>query len=112
MTRTAKCQDPRPVCGTLEHVEPLGTGGLLALRLRRPSGGRVEVLADAASAMEELARVFGTAERALGQRIELSLDVFGFPRLEGAAAGAALPADSGTSRPPGWVSDPGGRLNV
>jgi hypothetical protein len=38
----------------------------------------MEVLMDAESTLQHLAATFGSADAAIGQNIELSLDVFGF----------------------------------
>jgi hypothetical protein len=78
-TRWFECDT---VCGTLESYEAHApASGLLRLQLRDEGGSMLEVLADAASALEQLAAVFGSPEAALGQWIELALDQFGFARL-------------------------------
>ncbi len=51
---------------------------LLALMLRRVNGSDMEVLVDAETTLQHLAASFGSADAAVGQKVELSLDVFGF----------------------------------
>lgn len=41
----------------------------------------MEVLVDAESTLQQLAASFGSADAAVGQEIELELDVFGFADL-------------------------------
>ncbi len=78
-TRPLDCDT---VCGTLESYEAHApASGLLRLQLRDEGGSTLDVLADAASALEQLAAVFGSPEAGLGQWIELALDQFGFARL-------------------------------
>jgi hypothetical protein len=53
----------------------------MALTLRRADGKEVEVLVDAESTLQYLAARFGSAAAAVGQKIELSLDVFWVCRI-------------------------------
>ncbi len=58
--------------------------GLLALTLRQADGREKEVLVDAESTLQHLAATFGSADAAVGQNIELELDVFGLVDPRGA----------------------------
>ena len=108
-------QDCHTECGTLEAFEALGPGGgLIRLQLRGADGTPTEVLADAASTLEQLASLFGTPEGAVGQGIGLELDLFGFAALRSAPSEhvVSVPAESlpGGPAPCPSLSDPGGRL--
>lgn len=68
--------------GTIEPFEPSQRpGGLIALRLRRADGTRVEILTDAVSTLTQLEAEFGSIYASEGQQIEFSMSVLGFPRL-------------------------------
>ena len=116
MSGAIEQQDCAPVCGTLERCEALGPrGGLIRLQIRASDGTPIEVLADAASTLEQLASLFGSPEGAVGQRIELELDLFGFAALRSSASSERLEPVSADSRPGSpepcpSLSDPGGRL--
>ena len=86
-------QDPAILRGTLAAIFSVHpASGLVALRLRQADGSKREVLADAASLLGQLAAAFGSPQDALGQQIELALDLFGFPTLY--ALKATAPAGS------------------
>lgn len=85
MSRPLPTEDCYTVCGTLESYQVLSaTSGLLSLRLRGADNTRIQVLADAAFTLEQLASAFDSPEGAFGQEIELCLDLFGFPQLRAA----------------------------
>ena len=112
--------DTRPfdcdtVWGTLERYEAHGpASGLIRLQLRGAGGSRLEVLADAASVLERLASLLGSPEAALGQRIGLELDLFGFAALRSAPSERLVPVPAASPpcspEPCPSLSDPGGRL--
>ena len=101
--------------GTLEAFEALGPGGgLIRLQLRDADDEALEVLADAASVLEQLASLFGSPEGAVGQWIGLELDLFGFAALWSARSERLVPVSAefppGSPEPCPSLSDPGGRL--
>ena len=55
--------------------------GLVALGLRAADGSELEVLVDAASLLGQPGAAFGSPPDALGQPVELALDLFGFATL-------------------------------
>ena len=76
-------QDGHTVCGTLLRATPLHPlSGLVALQLRGGDGSEIEVLADAGLTLRQLAAAFGSANAAIGERIEIALDLFGFPTVQ------------------------------
>ena len=75
------------VCGTILRYEVLHPNGALALTLRGDNGEQLEVLSDADSTLQQLVSTFGSAPASVGNRVEIALDLFGFPVLR-----AVLPA--------------------
>ena len=93
-------QKPDLLQGTLETVYSLyPASGLVALHLRGADGSEREVLADAASLLGQLAAAFGSPQDALGQQIELALDLFGFPEVQALQPAAPAGAFRCTSAP-------------
>lgn len=74
--------DHHSVAGVLLAMErPDPHSGILALLLRGEDRSEMEVLMDAESTLHHLAATFGSADAAVGQEIELSLNVLGFAGL-------------------------------
>jgi hypothetical protein len=86
MEQTTRPEDRHAiVCKLIRYEARHPQSGIMALTLRRADGKEVEVLVDAESTLQYLAARFGSADAAVGQKIELSLDVFGFAELGGAS---------------------------
>ncbi len=79
MEQTTRPEDYHAIVGKLIRYRARHPqSGIMALVLRRANGTEMEVLVDAESALQHLAASFGSADAAVGQVVELSLDVFGF----------------------------------
>ncbi len=108
MSTTLQGENCLRVSVRLLSYAPLASpSGFLALQLRGADDTQIEVSADAALTLQQLA---GSAEAALGQTLELSLDVFGFPELRVFTPGAPSGSSSTVSpSDPCLVPRPHGR---
>ena len=78
---TRDCRDPEAALaasGILRsYGVPFPATGLIHLQLQEADGSTTEILADAASSLQQLTSAFGSAEGAIGCWTELSLNLFG-----------------------------------
>jgi hypothetical protein len=86
MEQTTRPEDSYVIVGKLIRYEARHPqSGLLALTLCQIDGKEMEVLVDAESTLQLLASTFGSADAAVGQDMELSLDTFGIADVHAAA---------------------------
>ena len=82
MEQNTNPEDRHIICGKLIRSETRHPqSGILVLLLEQVDGRELEVLVYAESMLQQLATLFGSVDAAVGQQIELSLDVFGIPVL-------------------------------